>query len=886
MRTERTDGKDRRDRRAPPGRRAPALIAVVLLGLVSGLFAYRTGESAENARIQAAFERVAGERIAAVEARLLATIGSLHSLASFFNAINEPTAEKFQRFVRPLLDAYPGVQAFEWVPAVEAKNRAQVEAEAARRFPGFAIRQRDARGAMVAAPARDLYFPVAMVEPVHGNEKAVGFDLYSNPARRAAIDAAIETREPQATARITLVQETGDQFGFLVFFPVVDAGEKLRGLVLGVFRVGDVVARAALAQGEDGDLTLTIRDLAADAKQAQMYPSGAAGQGRPATAIATARTLQIGGRPWRVEAVATPAFVQRAGGWLPQALMVAWLFLFGNIAWLVDRRYAVEAEVVARTAEMRQARDEARDANRAKSDFLATMSHEIRTPLNGVVALADHLLDQDMPEEFRDSMKIIARSGDHLLHVINDILDYSKLEARKLEIETRPFALKKVLSGPVALFAPQAQAKGVALELRLAPGLPDQALGDPARLGQILLNLIANAVKFTDRGRIEVDVAAEAPESDGRRSFTFTIRDTGAGMSEETRAQLFTEFWQADTSISRRFGGTGLGLAISKRLAEQMGGSISVVSAEGLGSAFTLRLPMEASEFPQETVEEPESLPPPVRLEIPAPAPDTAATQDFAGRSILIAEDNPTNRAIAQTILARTGARIVEAHDGAEALTAASREVFDLILMDVHMPIMTGLEATRAIRALPPPYGKAPIVALTASAFQDDRDQCRAAGMDDFLAKPYRGGPLREIAAKAMSARAPAPPASPRLGAATAPHHDDPAFEYESFALLGAEVGAEDARLLLRDFMENASARLDLLEGAGGGSALEAVGREAHALKSSAAMMGLARLAAIARELEAAALRADAVDAEDLKTAARAAFDDARPFVAEILSAA
>ena len=887
-----------------PNCRALAIFVVTLVGLVTAVFAHRIGDQAETSRIQATFERMAGARIAAVEAGLLTTISSLRSLASFYVSLNDPTADKFHRFVTPLLASYPGVQGFEWVPVVENADRARFEAEASARFPGFRIRERDSSGLKVAAE-RARYYPVTWVEPLAGNEKAVGFDLGSDPVRRAAIEAAIAARAPQATGRITLVQETGDQFGFLVFHPVFDDSDRLIGLVLGVFRVGDVVNRLGPATA---DLSLSIRDLASAPREAQLYPARPRALSHSRGSMASARTLQIGGRPWRVEAVATPRFLRRERGHLPEALLIAWLFLAGNIVWLVDRRFAVEAQVRARTAEMRQARDEARKAVRAKSDFLAAMSHEIRTPLIGVVAMTDHLLEQELTPQQRESLSIIARSGEHLQRVINDILDFSKLDAKKFTLEARPFNPTNTVRNAAALLARQAADKGLALDVRFQDGLPERVEGDPARLRQILLNLISNAIKFTDAGGVEVEVAAAPPQADGRRFLFFTVRDTGPGMTEDTRAKLFTEFWQADTTIARRFGGTGLGLAISQRLAKQMGGGISVVSAPEAGSAFTLRAPFGEvaaqglEPLPAVDAAAPDEPPAPVRLVIPAPVPDEDG-RDFTGRSILLVEDNPTNRAIARTILARTGARVVEACDGAEAVAAASGELFDLILMDVHMPNMTGLEAARAIRQLPAPFGATPIVALTASAFQEDRDQCRAAGMDDFLAKPYRAGPLRDVAARAMraapaAAPAPAPEApleSPQVAPQETPQEavdlvaadfQAPAFAPDSFALLGAEIGAEDARALLGAFMEDASARLKIIDSELRKGALNVPLQEAHALKSSAATMGLARLAAIARELEAAARREDARKAETLGHAARAAFDEAKPYIAEILSAA
>ena len=857
--------------------RAPMMIATLVVGLVLSLLAFRYGRQAEETRIQASFERAASERIVAVEARLLSTIGSLHSLASFFETEGEVSPEKFRRFVSPLLSAYAGVQAFEWAPFVTGDQRAAVEDFHARELPGFAIREKESDGAMKPAGVRAKYVPVALAEPMKGNEKAFGFDLLSNPARRAAIEAAIETRAPQGTARITLVQEQGDQFGFLVFFPVFDQGDRLRGLVLGVFRIGDVVTRSGAYRLDDADLTLTIADLAAGPKEAQLFPSVVPHRARPSEGIVAARTLQVGGRPWKVEARATQAFLARERGAGPWTLLAACLFLTANIAWLIDRRYAVEEEVLQRTAEMRRARDEARAASRAKSDFLATMSHEIRTPLNGVIAMADHLLENKLPPDQREPLEVIARSSEHLLAVINNILDYSKLEARKLEFETRDFRLEDVLRDAMNFVSCQAADKGLALDLRLDPALPPRVSGDSARLRQILLNLLSNAIKFTEHGQVSLEVVS-APGPDAETPLiAFAVRDTGVGMTPETIAQLFTEFHQADNSISRRFGGTGLGLAISRRIATQLGGDIEVASAPGVGSAFTLKAPMRCVEEGSAVAQAA-----PVAQKTQAPALDG----DFSGKAILLVEDNPTNCQIARTILARMGASIDEAHDGLQAIAAASNRLYDLILMDVHMPNMNGLDATRAIRALPPPWNLTPIVALSASAFAEDQAQCREAGMNDFLAKPYRGGPLRDIVARAFGDSPPMPSPKTVSSPANAEIADEPAFVFENYAVLGAEMGEQDARELLVDFMTDAHVRLETMRTHLEDDRLVRLSEEAHALKSSAAMMGLARLSAVSLALEHAAARADRDAAQNLNQAARTAFDDARPFVDEVLLAA
>ncbi len=328
--------------------RAPMMVAIVVAGFVCSVGAYLLGQKAEETRIQASLEHAAGERIAAVETRLLATIGSLRALASLFEAAGEVSPDQFRRFVSPLLTANAGIQAFEWAPQVEAADRSHIESLGAQEFPGFHIVERDAAGALRPAGTHARYFPVFYVEPLAGNEKAVGFDLFSNGNRRAAIEVSVAWRAAQSTPRITLVQETGDQYGVLVFQPVFggEARNALRGVVLGVFRVGDVVNQG-MAAGEDKSLSLSIWDLSADPKDSLLYPKISDASKRAETTFSTSRTLIVGGRLWKVVATASPAYVAQEKGMLPWDLLAACLFLTGNIAWVINRRYAVEEEQAA-----------------------------------------------------------------------------------------------------------------------------------------------------------------------------------------------------------------------------------------------------------------------------------------------------------------------------------------------------------------------------------------------------------------------------------------------------------------------------------------------------------------------------------------------------------
>ncbi|MFM7705171.1 MAG: ATP-binding protein, partial [Rubrivivax sp.] len=409
----------------------------------------------------------------------------------------------------------------------------------------------------------------------------------------------------------------------------------------------------------------------------------------------------------------------------------------GDVAQLSAAVGRLVAEREAGRQALERALDAAEEANRVKSEFLANMSHEIRTPINGIIGMTDLALETPLTEEQREFLTIARTSANALMAVINDILDFSRIESGRLQIERVPYDPAGIAQEACSVVRAQAQAKNLPVTYRAQGDLPVSLTGDPTRVRQVLLNLLSNAVKFTDKGRVDLVLGCDALGSE-QPWLHLAVKDSGIGISPAMHEGIFEAFVQEDASTTRRYGGSGLGLSISKRLVELMGGRIWVESTPGKGSVFHVTLPLLEPQWPQASVEAPTEFP------VTAPAPRANVAGDAP--NILVVEDNPANQKLLTWLLERQGYRVSLAQDGAQAVQLFSRQPFQAVLMDVQMPIMSGLEATRLMREMELSRGspRTPIIAVTANAILGDREECLAAGMDDWLAKPFRAAQLRE----------------------------------------------------------------------------------------------------------------------------------------------
>jgi signal transduction histidine kinase/CheY-like chemotaxis protein len=681
---------------------------------------------------------LAHEQAEKLQVAVLRSMEVLHSIAALHTLHGGMTPGQFQQFVQPTLTRQSELQALSWNPIVPATERSGMETTArAEGLIQFQFCEKDLAGHLIPARARDFYVPVRFIEPLERNRAALGYDLASDECRRLSLEQARDSGKPVATAPIQLAQGPDNQAGFLVLLPVyhsdlppttiAERQRHLKGFAVAVFRVNDLVAQF-------------FHELKAKGIEAALYDQSRQGQllyaEKSFAEASDSIPLEIAGRQWALAFQALPEFAASAShyqSWLVLSgalafTLLATAYLYGG--WRRTMEIATVNAALQEEVAVRQRAEAAADkANQAKSDFLASMSHEIRTPLNAILGYTQLMQrDASLPPDQRDAVGGISASGQHLLGLINEILDLSKIEAGRMELQPVNFDLAMLGNGLAATFRPLCAQKKIRFRLEVDTTHPAAVRGDEGKLRQVLINLVGNAVKFTNVGEVCLRIQPTADER-----WRFEVIDTGLGIPEEERTDIFKPFHQG--SGAQHQGGTGLGLAIAQRQVELLGGKLDLESERGIGSCFHFELPLPSV---TDTVEKVSA-----RVRQLAPGHSVCA---------LVVDDNRENRDVLGRMLTKVGCDVLFATNGDEAMEQTRASQPGIIFLDLLLPGASGMETARNILA--GASGSAPkIIAHTASALSRHREEARSSGCVDFIAKPFEAEQLYECLERHLSVR-------------------------------------------------------------------------------------------------------------------------------------
>lgn len=703
--------------------RAPAYFALVLGVTVSLLLMVMLLQTREDDR-QDEVRRVAKDRTEVIRGQILRSMEVLHGIVAFFESRKEISRAEFGTFVGSFLTRQPELQALAWDPRVEGAQRQNWEQRARDEgFREFRFTEEESEGKIVTARPSDEYFPVFYLESLQKNAPALGFNVKAEPRRRTALEQARDSGSAQATAPIRLAQEQGSQRGFVVFEPlyqgvpttVDERRQQLTGFATAVFRIGDLID-LSLAEARDSGVALSLRDSGDGTLL--YHQEGARLQGYPTWTT----EVDVAGRQWTLLFEPTQGFLSLRSDLMPWITLTGGLvitLLLASYLWKTASQTAVvnraRKELLAEVSVRKQAEATAEAASRAKSEFLANMSHEIRTPMNAILGYAQILArDAALPRFHRDAVATILNSGDHLLHLIQEILDLSKIDAGRMEVEKTNFDLAALVRELTAMFQHPCEEKQIGFRIEAADlEKATPVHGDEGKLRQVLINLLANAVKFTASGRIILRVLPLEKEA-----WRFEVEDTGIGIPEEAQQRIFEPFQQEAGAR----GGAGLGLAIARRQVEILGGQMGLHSQLGRGSCFHVELTLPT---------------------VAAHGVSRASVRELVSLAkgctvrALVVDDIRENREVLASMLTLIGCEVVLAEHGRQAVEVVQVSRPQIVFMDIRMPQFDGLQATRRILE---EFNttEIKIVATSASALAHERELCLKAGCDDFVAKPFR----------------------------------------------------------------------------------------------------------------------------------------------------